>query len=94
MKNLVEYKRDLEDQIKGSLAGGWCGDLDPFAEFVNVALTKHLYDVMNDETKQKPTFEEWEELLINKDNLVHMLHKLREYQENEDFRLTDILRTA
>jgi len=74
------YTTELQEQIQRNLNRGWCGDLDPFTEFVSVALTKHLYDVMNNESYNKPTFEEWEDLLVNKDNLVDILHLLRECQ--------------
>lgn len=80
MKTQEIYKTELQEQIKLNLDRGWCGDLDPFTEFVSVALTKHLYDVMNNESHNKPTFSEWEDLLVNKDNLVDILHQLRECQ--------------
>ena len=98
MENLVEngvdYKNELEEQIRKNLGWGWCGKLDPFTEFVSVALTKHLYDVIAEKSNHKPTFEEWEDLSINKDNLIELLHRLREYQENEDFRLMQIFDKA
>jgi len=82
MTTQENYRTELQDQIERNLDRGWCGDLEPFTEFVSVALTKHLYDVINDENYNKPTFGEWEDLLVNKDNLVDMLHRLREYYEN------------
>lgn len=95
MENLADYKKGLEQKIKMSLAGGWCGDLSEYAEFIRTALTKHLYDVMNTEDKRfKPTFEEWENFMVNNENLVDMLHQLHEYQENEDFRLMNIFESA
>lgn len=93
MKEQEEYKQNLEGKIKLSLGMGWCGDLAEFAEFVNTALTKHLYDVMNRE-EFKPTFDQWENYKVNNENLVDMLYQLQEYQANEDFRLSEIFETA
>ena len=93
MENLADYKRDLEGKIKISLGMGWFGDLAEYAEFVQNALTKHLYDVM-EKGEFKPTFDQWENYKINNENLVDMLYQLQEYQANEDLRLTNIFEQA
>lgn len=93
MENLVGYKRELENKIKNNISYGWSGEsLEPFADFVAVALKKHLYDVMNSENK--PSFEEWEDLKINSDVLNTLLERISEYQSNVDFRLNDLFENA
>lgn len=92
MKNQESYKEKLENEIQMHVTNGWIGDLDPFTEFVTVALTKHLYEVMN--SKFKPTFDEWEDLLINKDNLIGILDRLRQCQENEELRIMKVFNNA
>lgn len=92
--NQENHKVKLENQIRQNLGLGWIGELDPFANFVSDALTKHLYDVMSEKNSYKPSFNEWEDLLINKDNLITMLHRLSEYQDNESFCLPEIFKTA
>lgn len=93
MKNQENYKVELENQIKDNITLAWCGEgLEPFTNFVAVALQKHLYDVMNSENK--PTFEEWEELKVNSEVLNTLLERISEYQENEDFRLSELFKTA
>lgn len=95
MTEQEDYKQNLEGKIKVSLGMGWCGDLGDYADFVNNAITKHLYDVMNrDDTRFKPTFDQWENYKVNNENLVDMLYQLSEYQSNEDFRLTEIFETT
>ena len=60
-------------------------DIDPFREFVICALTRHLFYIANSEQQHKPTFDEWENLLINKDVLIDLLGNIREYQMSDDY---------
>ena len=76
--------KELKRKIDMGL-NSFYGDIDPFREFVICALTRHLFYVANSEKQPKPTFDDWEDLLINKDNLIELLGNIREYQMSVDY---------
>lgn len=78
--------KELLNEFNQSL-NGWF-ELEPFTRFVESALTKHLFEVMNSENKHKPTFEQWEDLKVNSDSLITMLERLTAYQECIEYRIT------
>jgi hypothetical protein len=78
--------KELLNEFNKSL-NGWF-ELEPFTQFVESALTKHLFEVMNSENKNKPTFEQWEDLKVNSDSLITMLERLTAYQECIAYRIT------
>lgn len=83
--------KELLNEFNHSL-NGWF-ELEPFTQFVQNAITKHLFEVMSNENKHKPTFDEWENLKVNSDSLFTMLERLTAYQEYNEYRST-IIQTA